>query len=116
MAKSLRKLLTDAADLVAILGLTLDQASVRVCLDGITFQLKPLDLARVSRQLDVPRKKIDISEHEHQGRVSIHVCFDARGAHWCAVIWKEKLAEFYAAMAVTTAKRLTVDPTKLPGV
>jgi len=114
MAKSLRSQLTAAADLVAILGLK--KASVRVDQYDITFQLDALDLAKVSRQLEVPRKKIEVSHHEHNGRKSIHVDFQARGARWCAVIWQEKLAEFYQAMGVDLVKHLTAEPLKLPAV
>jgi len=114
MAKSLRSQLTAAADLVAILGLTQQDAySVRIDRDATTFQMDPVALARVSRKLDVPRKRIETSESEHDGRKFIHIDFHARGCRWTACLRVEDLPQFYAQMGVEPVKRIGTEALKL---
>lgn len=117
MAKSLRKMVTDAAELVAIADLTTAQ-TVAVSVYGghcISIQLKPLELVRVSRFFEVPRSKVKIND---DGGESINVSFRARGAHWCCVIWRKDIVDFYVALGadrtkleVEMAKRIGQQPT-----
>lgn len=114
MAKSLRSLLNETMALVVSLGLTQKSAyAIRIDSSGISIQMEAFALVQVSRQLNVPRSKIRVSNHTYQGEVSVHIDFKARGANWCTVIQGNKLAEFNAALAASQQAKLTVEPRRL---
>lgn len=117
--KSLKRLVVDCQDLVAIAGLTMEKlVALTVRKDGITIQLEALELVRVSRQFAIPRSKIRVQDG---GEKCIHVFFRHRSAEWCTVILREKLTDFYSALGVdvmriaahAASKRLTGTSTQL---
>jgi hypothetical protein len=85
MAKTPRRMLTQAADLMALAEISAgDLVCASVYGSQMTMiQLRPKALVRVFELLRVPRRKVEICVSE---RGNLHVSFDARGAHWTCVV------------------------------
>ena len=111
MAKSLKKELTDISELVAIVGLSRQHV---ICISLYSsgepqIFVEALELARISRCLEIPRKKIDFQTDESG---NLHITFKARGAVWTAMVRRDRVDEFYAILSAQ-APRLTVQPKRL---
>ncbi len=92
----IQKRLHKAGDLSALLGIT-PREVVCISVYGaslLMIHLKWRALARVSRQLRIPRNKIDVTTSEG----SLSVTFTSRGATFTTFVKRTEVAEFLAAV------------------
>jgi hypothetical protein len=111
MAKSLKKELIDISELVAIVGLNRRDVicvSLYSCGEPQIY-VEALELARISRYLEMPRKKVHFRPDEAG---NLHITFKARGAVWTTMVRVDRLDEFNAILSAQTP-RLTAQPKRL---
>lgn len=112
MPKSFQKMCSEAADLCAIARLTWQETvAVSISKAGITIQVRPLDLARISKAFKTPRSRVNAHD---DGNSNIFIDFTAKGATWACVILRERVAEFYEALGGDPQLLLTAKPQSLP--
>ena len=97
--KSVKRLLTEAAELAAVMEITRDELTACSIYGMQTvFHLRPLALARVFRTLGLPKSRLTVEVHENDA----HLTFTARGVVWTTVVrnkdrgeawWHELLGE-----------------------
>lgn len=104
MSKSLKRLLSDAAELVAMAGVNnADSVDVSVWYESIQIHLKVMSLARVFRAFGLTRSRL----HTKIGKEGdLHVSFVYRGATWRCVVLVPQIAE-WQALTADPAKRIT---------
>lgn len=106
MAKSVKRSLYDAAELVVLAEVAREElVIVRVwgASEEVEIQLKPEALARVFRALRVPRTRLNVST----GRDGdVHFEFRWRGARWSACLLAKYMSqpEFQDLLAESTSR------------
>lgn len=113
MSKSIKRLLIDASELIALTGVTVSElTAVNVygssCYGGtITILLQPMALARVFRELRIPRSKLKIDTDDSG---NLHINFAAKGADWRCFVRHTEVAAWQDRLSHST-ERITSPPT-----
>lgn len=108
MADSIHATLRRVQDLLAVTKLTTDDVR-RIEINrwsGIEFFIDVVALARLAREFNMRREKVEIVTLED----SVHVSFRAKGAIWVGCLLRNRVEEFFQAMGVDPTKRLTAVP------
>ncbi len=104
MSKSIKRLLIDASELIDMAGVThADSVDVSVFCQLIQIHLKPMALARVFRDFDLPRTKLNT---KFGGDGDLHIHFQFKGAFWRCVVMRHEIAEWHERVGYAT-ERLT---------
>lgn len=104
MPKSVKAQLSLVSDLVAICDIKIDTyPTIYISHSGPAFHLALNELAKVTKVLRIQKSKVKV---ERSTTGCIHVSFNARGAHFVAVILQEEQAEFFSQLSEFQDDRL----------